>query len=82
MPVHSESSTTTKCRAVFDASALSTNKISLNDMLAVGPTLHPTLDHILLKFRGYAVAITADITKMFYCTQRTGHSIDICGDQI
>ena len=68
MPVHSvikESSMTTKCRAVFDASALSTNKISLNDMLAVGPTLHPTLDHILLKFRGYAVAITADITKMY-----------------
>ena len=68
MPIHSvfkESSSSTKLRAVFDASAKTTNKNSLNDLLAVGPTLHPTLDHILLNFRGYAVAITGDITKMY-----------------
>ena len=65
MPIHTvfkESSTTTKGRTVFDASALSTNKKSLNDMLAVGP---PPLEHILLNFREYAVAITGDITKMY-----------------
>ena len=68
MPVHAvykESSSTTKVRAVFDASARSTNHNSLNDLLAVGPTLHPTLDQILLRFRTYTVAISGDITKMY-----------------
>ena len=68
MPIHAvfkDSSTTTKVRAVFDASARTTNKKSLNDLLAVGPTLHPTIDQILLRFRGYAVALTSDITKMY-----------------
>ena len=68
MPIHAvfkESSTTTKVRAVFDASAKTTNQKSLNDLLAVGPTLHPTLDQILLVFRSYAVVISGDITKMY-----------------
>ena len=68
MPVHAvfkSSSTSTKIRAVFDASASSTNKLSLNDLLEVGPTLHPTLDQILLKFRTYDVAVTGDIQKMY-----------------
>ena len=68
MPVHSvvkESSSTTKVRAVFDASAKTSNHVSLNDILAVGPTLHPTIDQILLRFRQYRVAITSDITKMY-----------------
>ena len=68
MPVHSvvkESSSTTRVRAVFDASAKTTNRVSLNDILAVGPTLHPTIDQILLRFRQYAVAITSDVTKMY-----------------
>ena len=64
MPVHSvtkESSTSTKVRAVFDASAASTTGISLNDLLAVGPTLQPTLNQILMKFRLHPVAVTGDI---------------------
>ena len=68
MPVHTvvkETSTTTKVRAVFDASAKTTSRYSLNDTLAVGPTLHPTIDKILLKFRSYAVAVTSDISKMY-----------------
>ena len=68
MPVHAvykSSSTSTKLRAVFDASASSTNKKSLNNLLEVGPTLHPTLDQILLKFRTYAVAVSGDIQKMY-----------------
>ena len=63
--VHKESSTTTKLRVVYDASALSTNHQSLNSLLAIGPTLHPTLDRILLKFRSYPVAISGDISKMY-----------------
>ena len=68
MPVHAvfkDSSTTTKVRAVFDASAKTTSHASLNDILAVGPTLHPTIDQILLRFRGYAVAVSSDISKMY-----------------
>ena len=68
MPIHSvvkESSSTTKVRAVFDASARTTTHHSLNDILAVGPTLHPTIDKILMRFRQYPVAISSDITKMY-----------------
>ena len=65
--VYKEGSSTTRLRVVFDASAPSTTKVSLNlnDTLAVGPTLHPTLDSILLKFRMYRVALTGDIGKMY-----------------
>ena len=68
MPVHSvikETSTSTKVRAVFDASAPSATGISLNDLLAVGPTLQPTLVSTLLKFRSYSTAISGDISKMY-----------------
>ena len=68
MPVHSvskDSSTTTKVRAVFDASAASTTGIALNDLLAVGPTLQPTLNQTLMKFRLNPVAVTGDISKMY-----------------
>ena len=63
--IYKESSSTTKLRVVFDASAQTSTKISLNDTLAVGPTLHPTLDRILIRFRTYKVAITGDISKMY-----------------
>ena len=63
--VHKQSSSTTKLRVVFDASAQTSTKISLNDTLAVGPTLHPTLDRILIWFRTYKIAITGDISKMY-----------------
>ena len=68
LPMHSVSkvsSSTTKLRVVFDASAPTTSGVSLNDTLAVGPMLHPTLDQILLRFRCYRVALTGDIQKMY-----------------
>ena len=60
-----ESSTTTKMRAVFDASAKSSTGVALNELLLAGPTLHPMLPDILLKFRQHKIACTADVGKMF-----------------
>ena len=58
-------STTTKLRVVFDASVKASNALFLNDTLATGPTLYPTLETILLRFRIYQIALTADISKMY-----------------
>lgn len=61
-----EGSLTTKLRVVFNASSkTSPNNKSLNDILHVGPTIQDTLFEILLRFREYPVALTADITKMY-----------------
>ena len=63
--ISKDSSTSTKLRVIFDASAICSNSISLNQTLAVGPTLYPTLASILLRFRLHPIALTADISKMF-----------------
>lgn len=55
----------TKIRPVFDASAAGPNGISLNDCLESGPSLIPDLVEILLRFRRWNIALTADITKAF-----------------
>ena len=68
LPMHAvfkASSTSTKLRVVFDASCPSSSGVSLNDMLVAGPTLHPNLDIVLLRFRGYRVALTGDVSKMY-----------------
>ena len=68
LPMHGvtkSSSTSTKLSVVFDASAHTSSNISLNQSLFVGPTLFPNLDQILLKFRMYPVALSADISKMY-----------------
>ena len=57
--------TSTKLRVVFDASAHTSSGMSLNQSLLVGPTLHPTLETILLRFLTYPVAVSADIPKMY-----------------
>ena len=53
LPTHGvvkESSTTTKLRAVFDASAKSSTGVSLNDLLLSGPNLYPKLTTVLHRF--------------------------------
>ena len=68
LPTHGvfkESSTMTKLRVVFDASASTTSGSSLNDQLLAGPNLYPQLVPILINFRSYVVGMTADIGKMF-----------------
>ena len=68
LPIHAvykQTSSTTKVRIVFDASCSSSSGVSLNDLLASGPMLHPQLDTILMRFRTYRVALTGDISKMY-----------------
>ncbi|XP_050423619.1 uncharacterized protein LOC126835225 [Adelges cooleyi] len=54
-----------KIRVVFDASASTTSKLSLNDVLCVGPKLQTNIDEILLKSRLKKFVFTADIVKMY-----------------
>ena len=68
LPMHAvfkASSSSTKIRVVFDASCKTTSDVSLNDLLEAGPTLHPNLDQILIRFRQYKVALSGDIAKMY-----------------
>ena len=68
LPVHGvfkDSSSTTKCRAVFDASAVTTSGSSLNDTLLAGPSLYPLLTDILVRFHCHRIGLSADISKMF-----------------
>ncbi|XP_055542991.1 uncharacterized protein LOC129728568 [Wyeomyia smithii] len=60
------SSSSTKYRVVFDASAKSSPlEVSLNDVLQIGPVVQNDLYHIVLRFRTFRVAFTADISKMY-----------------
>ena len=68
LPMHGvskESSSTTKLRIVFDASAKSSSGVSLNDTLIPGPSLYPKLTTILNRFRRHNIGLSADISKMF-----------------
>ena len=67
LPHHAvfKDSTTTKCRAVFNASAKTSNGNSLNDCLLIGPKQQPDLYSILVRFRFLNVALTGDVTKMY-----------------
>ena len=58
-------STSTELRVVFDGSAKTTSGISLNDRLMVGPEIQKDLFSILIGFRMYRVALSADIAKMY-----------------
>lgn len=56
---------TTKIRVVFDASAKTDTGISYNDIQLVGPTIQDDIYSLLLRFRKYRIALTADIEKMY-----------------
>ena len=56
---------TTKIRIVFDASAKKRDAVSLNEILYKGPSLTPELFTLLIKFRIYPIAISADIVKAY-----------------
>ena len=80
LPMHAvkkESSTTTKIRVVFDASAKSSTGVSLNDILLVGPTIHPPLLDVLLRFRLHRVALVADVSRMYRAIELTKSDRDL-----
>lgn len=54
-----------KFRVVFNGSAQTTNGVSLNDAQLAGPTIQDTLVNIVFRFRLFAVALSADVEKMF-----------------
>ena len=58
-------SSTTKVHIVFDGSAKRINSVSLNKILYKGPSLTRNLYDLLIKFRLYPIAITADIEKAY-----------------
>ncbi len=64
-PVLKESSTSTKVRPVFNASCKGANGVSLNDCLEAGPNLNPSVVDVLLRFRRWRFAVTADVRKVF-----------------
>ena len=63
-PVLKLSSLSTKVRPLFDASASCYNGVSLNNCLSSGPSLDSDLFKVLMRFRRWPVAITADIKKV------------------
>ncbi len=68
LPVHGvikETSTSTKSRAVFDASCSTSTGISLNDILLPGPNVYPPITSVINKFRLPLIIFSADIRKMF-----------------
>ena len=80
LPIHvvyNAMSTTTKVRAVFDVAAKSSSVVSFNDTLLVGPTTHRPLIDVLLLFRSYPIALTADISKMYRAVELTKRDRDM-----
>ena len=59
------SSTTTKVRVVFDASARSSTGVLLNDLLMVGPTIQDKIFTHLVRFCFHKYVMTADMEKMY-----------------
>jgi len=64
-PVVDRSRPTTKVRVVFDAAAKTRDGSSLNSRIQKGPKRLQDLFSILLSFRKFEVALTADISEMF-----------------
>lgn len=64
-PVVRADSVTTKLRVVFDGSAMPSRGLSLNQVQKVGPTIQRDLFSIILNFRKHAIALTADVEKMY-----------------
>jgi len=54
-----------KIRVVFNASCKTTSRVSLNDVLRIGPIVQSYLADILMRFRNCRYVISADVIKMY-----------------
>ena len=61
-----ENSLTTKLRAVFNGSALTTNGNSLNDIMHIGHNLSSSIVDVLIWIRIQPFVFSTDITKMYH----------------
>ncbi|XP_025158151.1 uncharacterized protein LOC112589369 [Harpegnathos saltator] len=75
-PVFRSHSATTKLRVVFNASSPTTNGSSLNDHLIAGPKLQTDLSSVLLRWRNFKYACSADIEKMYRQIQLDLRDVD------
>ncbi|XP_064470266.1 uncharacterized protein LOC135385019 [Ornithodoros turicata] len=64
-----EDRATTKVRVVFDASSHAPQCPSLNECLDKGVNLNPDTLQLLIRFRSFKIALTADIEKAFLQVQ-------------
>lgn len=64
-PVYRPDDAASKLRVVFNASCSTSNGKSLNDILLTGPKLQADIATLLLRFRTYRFAFTADIRQMY-----------------
>lgn len=62
-----EDKLTSKLRVVLNGSAKTSTSVSLNDILHSGPNLQGNLFNIIINFRIFAIALSADIRQMFLC---------------
>jgi hypothetical protein len=58
-------SSTTKLRQVFNASQKTKNGMSLNEQLAIGKIVQPTIFQLMLRWRQHRIAVVADLEKMY-----------------
>ena len=72
--VRKEMSFTSKVRVVFDTSAKNASGTSLNDHLLIGPTVHPSIIDILLRFRRHQITLTTDVSRMYRAALLPEHS--------
>ena len=75
--VFKETNTTTTTRVLFDGIAKTSKRLSLNDIVQVGPTVQQDLYYIVLRFRTLQVCFTADIAKMYRQINAHPHDRDL-----
>ena len=64
-PVFKQTSSSTKFRVVFNGSAPSHLRLSLNDLMYSGPKFQKSLSGLLINFRTHLIALSADIRMMY-----------------
>jgi hypothetical protein len=83
MPHHGvlkETSSTAKLRVVFNGSEKSSNGVSLNDILMIGPKVQDDLFDMVQQFRLHRIVMSADVEKMYQ--QVWVHADDRCLQRI